>query len=35
VTSPAGRVSGPYTLKIIDALPDDEDNLHHYELGVT
>lgn len=35
VTSPAGRVSGPYTLQIVDALPDDEDNLHHYELGVT
>ena len=29
-----GRTSGPYTVLVVDALPDDEDNLHHYELGL-
>lgn len=27
-----GGVTGPYTVLIVDGLPDDEDNLHHWEL---
>ena len=34
ITNKAGRTSKMYTIQIVDALPDDEDNLHHYELGV-
>lgn len=34
VTNKRGAVSGPFTILVIDALPDDEDNLHHYELSV-
>ena len=34
VTDKRGGVTGPYTVLVIDALPDDEDNLHHYELGL-
>lgn len=34
ITNKAGRTSKPYTIVAIDSLPDDEDNLHHYELGV-
>jgi hypothetical protein len=30
----SGSVTGPYTVQIIDGLPDDEDNLHHWELGI-
>ena len=29
-----GRVSGPYTVQNVDCLPDDEDNIHHWEIGV-
>lgn len=29
-----GRSSGPYTVLVVDSLPDDEGNLHHYELGL-
>ena len=34
VSDKRGNPSGPYTVVVIDALPDDEDNLHHYELGL-
>lgn len=34
ITSRRGSTSGPFTVLVIDALPDDEDNLHHYELGL-
>ena len=34
VTTRQGRVSGPYTVQTIDALPDDEGKLHHWELGL-
>ena len=34
IQSRRGSMSGPYTVLVIDALPDDEDNLHHYELGL-
>lgn len=29
-----GGTSGPFTVAVVDALPDDEDNIHHWELGV-
>lgn len=35
VRNRAGALSGPYEIAVVDALPDDEGNLHHYELGVT
>lgn len=35
VTDKRGRTSRPYTIVTIDGLPDDEDGLHHWELGVT
>lgn len=35
VTDKRGRTSGEYTVLTIDGLPDDEDNLHHWEIGVT
>jgi hypothetical protein len=34
ITDKAGRTSGPYTILEVNAYPDDEDNLHHYELGL-
>jgi len=29
-----GGVTGPYSVLVVDGLPDDEDNLHHWELGL-
>lgn len=34
VTNRHGGTSGPFTVAVVDALPDDEDNTHHYEIGV-
>lgn len=34
VTDRRGGVTGPYTVEVIDGLPDDEANLHHWELGL-
>ena len=34
VTDRAGRTTGPYTVLTVDGVPDDEDNLHHWELGL-
>lgn len=34
VTGNRGDMTGPYTILVVDGLPDDEDNLHHWELGV-
>lgn len=34
VTNKRGKESGPYTVLTVDGLPDDEDNLHHWELGL-
>lgn len=34
VTNRRGGTSGPFTVLVIDGLPDDEDNLHHWELGL-
>lgn len=34
VTDRRGGTTGPYTVEIVDGLPDDEDNLHHWELGL-
>lgn len=34
VTDRRGGVTGPYTVLVVDGLPDDEDNLHHWELGL-
>lgn len=34
VTDKRGRTTEPMTVLVVDALPDDEDNIHHYELGV-
>ena len=34
VENRAGGLSGPYTVVSVDALPDDEGRLHHYEIGV-
>lgn len=34
VTSRRGSVSGPFDVAVVDVLPDDEDNVHHVELGV-
>lgn len=34
VTDKHGKTSGSYTIETVDGLPDDEDNLHHWELGV-
>jgi hypothetical protein len=34
ITDKRGGVTGPYTILVVDALPDDEDNIHHYELGL-
>lgn len=35
ITDKRGGVSGPFTIIVVDGLPDDEDNLHHWEIGVT
>jgi hypothetical protein len=35
VINRAGKRSGPYTVEIVDGLPDDEDHLHHWEIGVS
>ena len=29
-----GGTMGPFTVAVVDALPDDESNLHHWELGL-
>ena len=29
-----GRISRPFTVVTVDGLPDDEDRLHHWEIGV-
>lgn len=34
ITNKRGITSPPYTIVIVDGLPDDEDNLHHWELSV-
>lgn len=34
VTDRRGKVSGTYTVLTVDGLPDDEDNLHHWEIGL-
>ena len=34
VTNRRGRTSGPFDVAVVDGLPDDEDNLHHWELGL-
>lgn len=34
VTDRRGGVTGPYTVLVVDGLPDDEGNLHHWELGL-
>lgn len=34
VTNRRGGTSGPYDVAVVDGLPDDEDNLHHWELGL-
>ena len=32
VQNKAGKQIGPYTILVVNAYPDDEDNLHHYML---
>ena len=34
ITDKRGNASGPYNVLVVDGLPDDEDNLHHWELGL-
>lgn len=34
VTDRRGKTSKEMTILTVDGLPDDEDNLHHWELGV-
>jgi len=34
VANKRGSTSGPFTVAVVDGLPDDEDNLHHWELGL-
>lgn len=34
ITNRHGADSGPYTVLVVDGLPDDEGNLHHWELGL-
>lgn len=34
VTDRRGNVTGPYTILVVDAVPDDAGNLHHTELGL-
>lgn len=35
ITNKRGSITGPYTVLVVDGLPDDEDNLHHWEIGVS
>lgn len=34
VTDKRGRTTPVMSVVTVDALPDDEDNIHHYEIGV-
>lgn len=34
ITDKHGGTTGPYEVQVVDGLPDDEDNLHHWELGL-
>lgn len=34
ITDKRGGVTGPYSVLVVDGLPDDEDNLHHWEIGL-
>lgn len=34
VTDKRGGVTGPYSILSVDGCPDDEANLHHWELGL-
>lgn len=34
ITNKRGGISGPFSVMIVNGLPDDEDNLHHWEIGV-
>ena len=34
ITGKHGGTMGPFRVVIVDGLPDDEDNLHHWEIGV-
>lgn len=34
VTDRRGNVTGEYIIAVVDGLPDDEANLHHWELGL-
>lgn len=34
ITGKRGGTIGPFNVLTIDGLPDDEDNLHHWEIGV-
>lgn len=34
ITTRRGTTLGPFSVAVVEALPDDEDNLHHWEIGV-
>ena len=34
VTDKRNNEIGPFTVVVVDALPDDEDNIHHWEIGL-
>ena len=34
ITGKRGGTIGPFRVVTVDGLPDDEDNLHHWEIGV-
>lgn len=34
ITDRRGNTTGPYSVLVVDGLPDDEANLHHWELGL-
>lgn len=34
VTDKRGRATGPYTVVSVDSFPDDEGNIHHWELSL-
>ena len=34
VTTRRGSTLGPFSVAVVEALPDDEDKLHHWEIGV-
>ena len=34
IISASGSTSGPYNILTVDALPNDNGRLHHYEIGV-